>query len=158
MSIELKNALSLCKISPFVPSAIHLTNKEDNETILLDVETGKFSTQVDKEIPNTSKLSAALYIKDKCVVSDRAYQEFSQITANLPRMYELKMLAKVYDDESVSSDGVIGVQQTLHDCIKVRLLHIFKTTQQIPTKLSVKLSGDGTHVARSMHVINFTFT
>ena len=33
-----------------------------------------------------------------------------------------------------------------------------KTTSQLPTKLQVKFSGDGTHIVRSMHVINFTFT
>ena len=33
-----------------------------------------------------------------------------------------------------------------------------KTTSQLPTKLQVKFSGDGTHIAKSMHVINFTLT
>lgn len=35
---------------------------------------------------------------------------------------------------------------------------MYKTSGTIPSKLNVKLSGDGTNVARSLHVINFTFT
>ena len=32
------------------------------------------------------------------------------------------------------------------------------TRGNVPSKLSVKLSGDGTNVARNLHVVNFTFT
>ena len=58
MSIELKTALSLCKTSP---STVHMTNKEGNETIVLDIETGKFTTPIPAEDKENSTFSCSVH-------------------------------------------------------------------------------------------------
>ena len=41
---EVKSALSLCDISNFTPTAVHLKNRDTDETILLNVETSKYNS------------------------------------------------------------------------------------------------------------------
>ena len=59
--------------------------------------------------------------------------------------------------------GTLGVQQTLHDRLKVRIAKLLQVLpDRVPLKLnkriSVKLSGDGTCIGKRLSVINFTFT
>lgn len=65
--------------------------------------------------------------------------------------------------EYSTPNGVCGVQQSLEDRLRVRIAHlhqkappdaVFRRTKTV----SVKLSGDGTNIGKSLHVINFTFT
>ena len=82
------HALSLCDTSNFTPTAVHLKNKDTDETILLDVETSKYNSppSIHKVSPDSDhdKLVATLYVKEKFTISDRAYQEISLIAPDLP--------------------------------------------------------------------------
>lgn len=161
--VEVTAALSLCDTSTFMPTKVHFENKDTCETEILDIEEGKF---VAKPVQNHAlnsqqdKVAATLYAKDKFSISDRAYLELSSISKELPRKHELKKLASSYNSESVilpCPEGTIGVQQSLQERLCIRLHHMCKDGYN-PSKVRVRLSGDGTSVARSMHVVNFTFT
>ena len=59
--------------------------------------------------------------------------------------------------------GTIGVQQSLENRLRLRLLRLLKVAPQDATfrhtkQITVKLSGDGTWVRKRLHVVNFTFT
>uniref|UniRef100_A0A1X7SSL2 Uncharacterized protein n=1 Tax=Amphimedon queenslandica TaxID=400682 RepID=A0A1X7SSL2_AMPQE len=153
ISAEVKTALSSCKSAkPLTPTTVHFATEVENECMVLDLSKGKFishssTTSINNESSNKS--SAVLYVKEKFAISDRAYHEISLLSHDLPRKNGLKKLSETFDHESrvlSCPNGITGVQQSLQD-----RLHI-------PAKVRVKLSGDGTNVARSMHIINFTFT
>ena len=97
-------------------------------------------------------------MKDQFSLSDKAYREISQLSPSLPRLYKLKELTKGLNSEFdvvPSPDGFIGVQQSF----KARLLHRLKYLQLGPEEvIQVKLTGDGTYIAKHVHVVNFAFT
>ena len=107
-----------------------------------------------------------LLVKDRYDVSSRAYHEMASICKSMPKHYKLKRriqeLNKLWNIQPTPS-GTIGVQQSLENRLRLRLLRllkvaprdaIFRHTKQI----RVKLSGDGTWVGKRLHVVNFTFT
>ena len=165
ISADVTTALSSCKSTkPLTPTTVHFATGDENESMVLDLNKGKFishSSTTSMNNENCNKSSAVLYVKEKFAISDRAYHEISLISHDLPRKNDLKKLSEIFDHESrvlSCPNGITGVQQSLQDRLHVRLQNILKTRSKIPTKVRVKLSGDGTNVARSMHIINFTFT
>ena len=152
----MKSALKICDTSTFIPTQLHLKNKETNETVKVDLET-ELSSTVSPAPTNTPDISTkALYIKDKFVIPGRGY-----LTSDLPSHHQLKQLSKEIDSTTqITSppEGIIGVQQKFRDRLITRLNHMLKKTGTLPNKLLIKLSGDGTKIAESIHVINFTFT
>lgn len=101
----------------------------------------------------------ALYIKDKFTLSDAAYREVSQLTPSIPRLSKLKALASSLNSEFdifPAPNGIIGVQQGL----AARLLLQLQMLDDLGTDdvIQVKLTGDGTNIGRSVHVINIAFT
>ena len=87
-----------------------------------------------------------------------AYRELSQLTPLLPRLYQLKKLSGTLNYEFhlfPAPAGVIGVQQSL----KSRLyacLNAFNGLSEDEV-VQVKLTGDGTNIGRTFHVINVAF-
>ena len=158
---EMKSAPKMCDTSTFIPTQLHLKNKETNETVKVDLET-ELSSTVSPAPTNKPEISTkALYIKDKFAIPDRTYRELSLLTSDLPSHHQLKQLSKEIDSTTqITSppEGIIGVQQKFRDRLITRLNHMLKKTGTLPNKLLIILSGDGTNIARSMHVINFTFT
>ena len=55
-----------------------------------------------------------------------------------------------------------GVQQRLEDRLRIRIGHLLTTGTGAAIlrkkEVTVKLSGDGTHIGKRLHVLNFTFT
>ena len=98
---------------------------------MLDVQKGKFVSLVSNvNCENENKLPA-LYVKEKFAISDRAYQEISLLTHDLPRKNDLKKLSDTFDHESTIDacpNGITGVQQNLQDRLHIRLQNIIKTT------------------------------
>ena len=91
-------------------------------------------------------------------MSDEAYHELSMLYSDLPRLHQMKTASKMLDESSnISIIPEYGVQQSFKERIKV-LLEKHHTILSADEPLRVKLSGDGTKVSRSLHVINFTFT
>ena len=111
-------------------------------------------------------ISMTLYVKDRYNVSNDAYHEMGRICRSMPRQYCLKQriseLNKLWNIKP-TPNGVVGVQQSLEDRLRVRITHLhksapadakFRTTKTV----NVKLSGDGTNIGKRLHVVNFTFT
>ena len=92
--------------------------------------------------------------------------ELSQLTHDLPRMYELKSASKEINSRTIISPTpghILGVQQRLRDRLVLQLHHRLKDSQFLSRyhtnkHINIKLSGGGTRVGRNLHVVNFTFT
>ena len=87
-----------------------------------------------------------------------AYREISQLTPALPRLLHLKQLSKELNSKfeitSCPSD-IPGVQQSLKVCLLRRLRQLKLCPGET---IQIKLTGDGTHIAKHLHVVNFAFT
>ena len=57
-------------------------------------------------------------------------------------------------------DGINGVQQSLREQLKIRISELIKhlPKDKIPGTIQVKLTGDGTQIARGLSVVNIKFT
>ena len=97
-------------------------------------------------------------MKEKFSLSDEAYHELSMLYySDLPRLHKMKTASRTLDESSkISIIPEYGVQQSFEERLTI-LLEKY-TILPTDTPLRVKLSGDGTKVSRSLHVINFTFT
>ena len=97
----------------------------------------------------------ALYVKDKFNLSDCAYLEISQLSSSLPCLKKLSNALNSEFDIVPSPCGFTGVQQSFKARLTCRLQQLKLTAGET---VQVKLTGDGTYIARSIHVINFAFT
>ena len=64
-------------------------------------------------------------------------------------------------DISPCPNGVIGVQQSLRVRIAYRIKSLLEKTKEnadLPNTIRVKLTGDGTRIARGLNVVNIAFT
>ena len=65
-------------------------------------------------------------------------------------------------DIKEAPNGIIVVQQSLKACLKKCIIHLIAKRAEIgkdtPTTLRVKLTGDGTQIARGVTVVNFACT
>ncbi len=128
------------------------------EALYLDGE------QLDEE--NLDIISMMLYVKDRFNVSGSAYHDMAKVCRQMPRHYRLQRRINELNnlwDIKPTPNGVIGVQQSLHDRLLLRVKHLLKTSSpdapfRKNKKVRVKLSGDGTTIGKRLHVINFTFT
>ena len=111
-------------------------------------------------------INMMLFAKDRFSVSGTAYHEMAQACRSMPRHYKLKQriseLNRLWNIHS-TPNGVLGVQQSLEDRLRVRVSRLHQTTQpdtpfHAAKKVRVKLSGDGTWVGKRLHIVNFTFT
>ena len=121
LASEVRIALSSCS-EHFKPLSVEFENKDTGDRESLDITHGCFS----QSSPSTEngddddKVKFALFVKDRFCLSDEAYHEVSQLTRDLPRMYELKSAAKELNSKTVitpSPGNVLGVQQSLRECL-----------------------------------------
>ena len=64
-------------------------------------------------------------------------------------------------DISPCPNGIIEVQQSLRVCIAFHIKSLSEKTKKntdLPSTIKVKLTGDGTRIARGLNVVNFAFT
>ena len=86
------------------------------------------------------------------------------MVANLLNSSQIKSLTcTLNDDFNIRStpNGVVGVQQSVRERIMVRLTHLIdKASEQgdVPSTIRIKLTGDGTQIARGLSVVNVSFT
>lgn len=81
----------------------------------------------------------------------------SLLTKDIPHLYKIKDVTRDLNskfDVMPAPDGVTGVQQSLQSRLLVRLRNLMDPNETI----QIKLSGDGTGIAKHINVINFTFT
>lgn len=153
---EMKAALSSSD-QHFMPVSIEVENIESGEKESIDLLKGNFNKSY-KPQPIQDISPFALFVKDKFTISDSAYHELSQLSPDLPRLINLKGLSKELNSEfdiKPSPHGYTGVQQSLKSRLLCRLKHLQLTAGEI---IQVKLTGDGTYIAKNIHVVNFAFT
>ena len=164
---NIKSALNLvCEGKGFDAKLVEIQNKDTRKSEVFDCCNGTFS---DKEnIVNASvakdKAHSALYVKDKYAISDQAFHELSMIASGLPRSSAVKKLANSMNSEfdiSPCPNKVIGVQQSLRVRLAYRIQSLIEKTKEntdLSSTIRVKLTGDGTKIARGLNVVNFAFT
>ena len=157
-----QGALSFCEDEGFKPHSIELENLDTGSHEVLNVESGVYSGMNE---PTTSKedVHSVLYVEDKFYVSNEAFHELSMLS-NLPSSSKLKSLTRTLNAQfeiHSAPNGIGGVQQSLRERIMVRLTHLVEKAHkedEIPNTIRVKLTGDGTQIARGLSVVNVGFT
>ena len=165
------DSLGWLELEGYTPIKLEVRNNRTGmtETLALDRETalnlfGHGANSLTDDQKDT--ISMMLYVKDRYNVSNDAYHEMSRICRSMPRQYCLKQriaeLNKLWNIKP-TPNGVVGVQQSLEDRLRVRITHLHKTASadakfRTTKTVNVKLSGDGTNIGKRLHIVNFTFT
>jgi len=148
--------------SEFTYKHIELCNSDTGQMVSID-NTGPKPVLDFKSALNNSKDSLVkknLYIKEKYNISNEAYHEISMTNSYLPSLQkEVKQINSEYIIEAVPGTA-IGVQQSLQKKLTERLQHIVSCDPSLQRikKIQVKITGDGTYVSRSMHILVIAFT
>lgn len=164
LASSVQGALTFCEEEGFKPCSVEIENVDTGKHEVIDMASGVCSPVAAPVCSAESdSVHSVLYIKDKFSVSNEAFHELSMVS-NLPNSSKINSLTrKLNDDFSISCtpNGVVGVQQSLRERIMVRLNQLIdKASEQedVPSTLRVKLTGDGTQIARGLSVVNINFT
>ena len=163
MGDTIKTALSFCEPKGFEPKLVEIQNTDTKEIEVFDISKGTFSTTANSKVVK-DKACSALFVKDKYSISDQAFHELSMITPGLPSSSTVKKLAISMNSKfniSPCPNGIIGVQQSLRVRIAYHIKSLLEKTKEntdLPSNIRVKLTGDGTRIARGLNVVNFAFT
>ena len=98
-------------------------------------------------------------MKDKFTISDAAYHELSMVS-DLPNFNQIKMITQSLNNEfdiKAAPNSITGVQQSLIDRVKARVGNLITKSPDIQ-KIHIKLTGDGTQIARGLTIVNIAFT
>lgn len=98
-------------------------------------------------------------VKDKFTISDAAYHELSMVS-DLPNYNQVRTVTHSLNKEfdiKAAPNGITGVQQSLTARIKARVRNLIFKIPDIQ-KIHVKLTGDGTQIARGLTIMNIAFT
>ena len=159
LAVNVQAALSF-REEHWIPVTVELVNVDTNCREVLNVEEGTFSkVKSHTTLSEKDRICMALYIKDKFSLSDEAYREMSFLTSDIPRLYKVKDVAKGLNSKFEvlpAPEGVIGVQQSLRSRLMIRLRSLPSLERN--QTIQIKLSGDGTGIAKHINVVNFTFT
>ena len=120
---DVNKALSFIEKDGIKASAMKFVHEETNLTEILDVKTGKYSTERTEPSKSVSEIEFILFAKEKFGLSDSAYHEFSMICNELPRACQLKALANSTSEIKPCPCG-FGVQQSLESRLKVSIAKI----------------------------------
>lgn len=160
---SIQHALRFCENEGFKPHVIELENIDTHACEVLDINTSTF-IEKDKSTSPAVSTRSALHIKDKYLISNKAFHELSMVT-NLPSSSKIKKLTSTlnsaYDILDIPN-GIVGVQQSLRRRLRFHVTKLEERYREanklLPRTIRVKLTGDGTQIARGFTVVNFAFT
>ena len=113
----------------------------------------------DDQLDNVSLL---IYVKDKCQISDKAWQELSFQFKDLPSTYSIKKrIERLNTQWNVfpTPDTADGVQMKLKDSLIEQTQRLIKDKKlENCNTLNVKVSGDGTRIGKSLQLLKVTYT
>ena len=164
LASDISTALRFTTDTFFKPVRVDLVNKETKE--LLSISHNGSLQQV-KEQPQPGNkettVKQTLYVKERFNISDKAYHELSMIHSSLPCWYTINKEAKRLNSECdifPTPGPVIGVQQSLKKRLTVRLEHLVQSYPTIKEEscIRIKITGDGTKVSKSMHILVIAFS
>ena len=158
MASELKSTLEICE-QHFKAHSIEVENIDTNKREILDLDTSVYTPKPMDNSSDKDRLHTITLIKDKFTISNAAYHELS-LTSNLPNSNQIKTLTQSLNKEfdiTSAPNGITGVQQSLVAHVEARLRHLIIKMPDIH-KIHIKLTGDGTQIARGLTIINVAFT
>ena len=148
----------LCKSEKMKACSVEMINIDTKAKEVLNLDSGSFTSQ--QVTSPTTKVNSTILIKDKFVISNAAYHELSMIHTQLPKSSEIQKHIKDMNSQlTITSrpNNTMGVQLSLKTCITTCLLHFVPTTTGTHRKVRIKLTGDGTQIARGLNVVVFAF-
>ena len=159
---DIHTTLTFTENTYFTPSRIELKNKETNEELTISQD-GSIATTPSSICDTQTLAKHTLYVKERFNISNTAYHELSMIHLSLPSWSALNKISKQMDTKSTirpTPGPIIGIQQSLKQRLTVRLENLVKKFPNIKDEpyIAVKLTGDGTKVSRSMHILVIAFT
>ena len=155
----IQTALQFCKEERFKACNVEIQNIDTNKREIINLDNKVYQPTPTLTDSDEDRLCAVTLVKDKFTISDAAYHELSMVS-NLPNFYKVKkateMLNKEFDIKA-APNSITGVQQSLIAHVEARLRKIITKIPDIK-KIHVKLTGDGTQIARGLTVVNIAFT
>lgn len=147
--------MSFCEGEGFQPCTVELENVDTGDCVALDVNSRTYFRK-DRASDTPQNTHSALYVKDRFCVSNEAYHELSMISS-LPSSSQVKKLVCTYNLQYEiynAPNGRVVVQQKLRERLVFHIAQLSKqynTLQKpIPSTIRVKLTGDGTQIARGL--------
>ena len=141
-----------------------MINRDTNELITVNSNGSLEKLKKQPTLENKDTIiRQTLYVKERYNFSDKAYHELSMIHPSLPCWSTIHTVAKSINSccEVYSTPGsILGVQQSLKKRLATRLEILVKKYPSIKDEacIRVKLTGDGTWVSRSMHLVVIAFS
>ena len=166
LASSVTTVLGFCSAEGFRPRSLELEIVDTGSIEVLDMQSGRLSARPHPSnvVSENDKVPKALLIKDKCAISNNAFHELSMVS-DLPSSNQVKRFAcELNKTFSIcpSPNEIVGVQQSLRERLSIRLTELIKKfeaeTKPVPTTFRVKLTGDGTQIARGLTVVNIAFT
>ena len=161
---DIQTALLFAQDENFRPTKVEVLNEETGKIMCIDQDgqVKEKENTLPKDCSN-KVIDQTLHVKEKFNISNKAYHEISMINSGLPRLRTLQNAAKCLDTLSCvypTPGKLIGVQQSLKERLQsiVKKLAKYDPSFHSKQKLSVKITGDGTYVSRSMHIVIIAFT
>ena len=110
-----------------------------------------------------SVIERTLYIKDRYNISNVSYHELAMINTDLPRISTIAKASRELNAKYAihpTPGKVTGVQQSLKERLRIRISHLLKLKPSFSSTghVRVKITGDGTVVSRSLHVVVIAFS
>ena len=156
---DVKTALSFSEDDGFKALNIELVNTDTQETFQVACHQETETDESLNEKQHTVK--KVLFVKERFNISNQAYHEMSMIT-DLPSSYSLSKTAKELDARCIlrcTPGKTEGVQQSITERLRVRIRHMLLSNPSYQYKhIRVKITGDGTCVSRSVHLVVIAFS
>ena len=136
-------------------------NKDTKELMHVDCSEATELSMHKKD--DKSLVEKTLYIKDQYNISDVSYHELAMINAELPRISTLAKASKELNTKYTiypTPGKATGVQQSLKERLGIRIVHLLKLNPSFALNkhIRVKITGDGTVVSRSLHLVVIAFS
>ena len=157
---DVKTALSFAETENFKPISVGLVNKNTQE--LIHVDCNKVPVPADKK-DDKLVVEKTLYIKDRYNISNVSYHELAMINTDLPRISTIVKASRELNVKYTihpTPGKVTGVQQSLKERLTIRIHHLLKLKPSFSLirHVRVKITGDGTVVCRSLHLVVIAFS
>ena len=149
-----------CSSEGYDPCSLLLQYKDSGKHELITINKITASMGSNK----TPEVHSSLYIKDKFSISNDAYHEISMLS-NLSTLTEVRKLTQLMNSKfpiSSPPNNVIGAQTNLRARLLYRIECLINRNKKdhisTPQIIRIKLTANGTRIARSLDVVNIAFT
>lgn len=159
---KVQAAVSFTKDDQFKATKIELTNEQTGDIVAIDASGKTVTLKQASSESSSNVVDQSLYVKEKFNISHEAYHEMARVNPEMPRLGKLLKKADTLNRKSTIKPvpgRLQGVQQSIRDCLEKILTSVQKVNQSFccNREVRVKISGDGTTVSQSVHLIVIAF-